>query len=363
MNLPKSLDLTFWRDRNVLLTGHTGFKGSWLALWLSELGAKVTGLALEPQPDPSLFRSLELPDRINHEIVDITNSQYLMDAVLKASPDVVFHLAAQPLVSVGYLEPSRTWNVNVVGTVNLLEALRRLDKSCSAVMITTDKVYENREWLYGYRETDPLGGYDPYSSSKAASELAIQSWRSSFCGLMSHQTSNLNLASARAGNVIGGGDWAKNRIVPDIVRALSKQSIITIRNPSSTRPWQHVLEPLSGYMRLAEMLYKSESFATAYNFGPSLDSNRSVSELVSEVLVHWPGHWIDGSRTDMPHEASRLNLVTDRAYHELNWKPCWDFSTTVYRTVKWYRRFLEENVSAMECCLDDLTDYQTICTS
>lgn len=350
---------SFWKGRKVLLTGHTGFKGSWLALWLLELGAEVTGLALPPVGDLSLFSELSLSGRVRHNVLDIRDQAGLKNLVVNVNPEVVFHLAAQPLVRLSYEEPIATWEINVLGTIYLLEALRACKNLCSAVMITTDKVYKNKEWVYGYRETDSLGGHDPYSSSKAASEIAIESWRSSFCGEKPYQTPYLRIASARAGNVIGGGDWARDRIIPDMVRSLIDRTELTVRNPSSTRPWQHVLEPLSGYLRLAESLYQSKTYAKSFNFGPPTESNRNVSDLLSEAFKHWTGKFDSQCDPDAPHEAGLLNLSTERAYHELNWSPCWDFSTTVQRTVNWYQRFHNGQASALHCCLDDLTSYQS----
>jgi len=350
-------DRMFWQGRRVLVTGHTGFKGSWLALWLVELGAQVTGLALPPDKDASLFGQLQLDHRLDHRIGDIRDAERLKQLVAETRPQVVLHLAAQPLVRLSYKEPLTTWATNVMGTLHLLEALRSLDQPCSAVLITTDKVYRNNEWLYGYRENDPLGGHDPYSSSKAAAEIAISSWRSSFCGPAAHQNSQLRLASARAGNVIGGGDWALDRIVPDAMRALSRGEAIAVRNPDATRPWQHVLEPLGGYLRLAEAMSASAELAGAFNFGPQLEANRPVRELVEETLRHWPGRWQDQSDPTAPHEASLLNLVIDKAHHQLGWAPRWDFATTVERTVNWYRNVQGGQASALECCRDDLAAY------
>jgi len=352
-------DPAFWQGRKVLLTGHTGFKGSWLALWLNELGAQVTGLALAPEGGLNLFDQLQLERLLDHRLGDIRDPDLLKAIVVETQPDVVLHLAAQPLVRLSYQEPVATWATNVMGTIHLLEALRLLDLPCSAVLITTDKVYRNNEWLYGYRENDPLGGHDPYSSSKAAAEIAIASWRSSFCGTSPHQTPHLRVASARAGNVIGGGDWALDRIMPDAMRALSRGEPIGVRNPGATRPWQHVLEPLGGYLRLAENLTSSAELANTFNFGPQLEANRPVRELVEEALRHWPGSWQDQSIPSAPHEASLLNLVIDKAHHQLGWAPHWDFATTVERTVNWYRRVQEGQASALECCLDDLTAYLT----
>ena len=245
-----------------------------------------------------------------------------------------------------------------MGSINILEALRLLNKPCTAVMITTDKVYRNNEWVYGYRENDPLGGHDPYSSSKAAAEIAINSWRSSFCGSLPHQSPHLLVASARAGNVIGGGDWAMDRIVPDVMRALSKNQPIQVRNPSATRPWQHVLEPLSGYLLLAESLSYSPELAQSFKlWSPHLEANQPVKELVEQALLHWPGIWEDQSDPNQLHEANLLNLVIDKAHHKLSWAPRWNFATTVERTTNWYRRVHEEPASALECCQDDLSVY------
>jgi CDP-glucose 4,6-dehydratase len=358
-----ALDSSFWAGRRVLLTGHTGFKGSWLALWLLELGAQVTGLSLPPDTEPSLFAQLGLERRLAHRVGDIRDPALLAQLVAEIQPEIVFHLAAQPLVRRSYAEPTATWATNVMGTIHLLEALRRLEQPCTAVLITTDKVYRNNEWLYGYRENDPLGGHDPYSSSKAAAELAISSWRASFCGSQPHQSPHLRIASARAGNVIGGGDWAPDRIVPDAMRALGQGEPIGVRNPAATRPWQHVLEPLGGYLLLAERLSADPSLASAFNFGPQLEANRSVRELVEQALRHWPGSWVDQSDPQAPHEASLLSLVIDKAHHQLGWSPRWDFVTTVKRTVDWYRQVQEGQGSALEMCKANLARYQEDPTS
>ncbi|MFN6134364.1 MAG: CDP-glucose 4,6-dehydratase [Synechococcaceae cyanobacterium] len=355
-------DPSFWQGKKVLVTGHTGFKGSWLALWLLELGAQVTGVALEPDQSPNLFDQLQLAHQLDHRPGDIRDPVLLKQAVAATQPELVLHLAAQPLVRLSYAEPVATWDTNVMGTIHLLEALRGLEQPCTAVLITTDKVYRNNEWLYGYRENDPLGGHDPYSSSKAAAELAIASWRASFCGPGAHQTPHLRVASARAGNVIGGGDWAADRIVPDAMRALGRGASIGVRNPNATRPWQHVLEPIGGYLLLAERLHSGASgaeqpLASAFNFGPQLEANRCVRELVEEALRYWPGQWDDRSDPSSPHEASLLNLVIDKAHHQLGWAPRWPFATTVERTVSWYRRVQKGQASPMQCCRDDLAAY------
>ena len=358
------LSPSFWIGRRVLLTGHTGFKGSWLLLWLQELGAQVWSYSLDPQPGPSLFTELareRAPGNCwEHCIGDLGDLDTLKALVRRAQPEVVLHLAAQSLVRRSYEDPLGTWSTNVIGSLHLLEALRPLTGNCSVVMVTTDKVYENREWMYGYREQDRLGGYDPYSASKAGLEIAISSWRSSFCGLASHQTPNLRIATARAGNVIGGGDWAANRIVPDTIRSLSRSEPIPIRNPRSTRPWQHVLEPLGGYLLLAEKLSTDSSPpCDAFNFGPNLCSNRSVGELVESILEYWPGEWVDQSEPTSPHEANLLHLQIDKAYHCLGWKPRWDYATTVARTVGWYRA-VYEGASPLDCCLSDLSAYSEL---
>jgi CDP-glucose 4,6-dehydratase len=358
----------FWPGRRVLLTGHTGFKGNWLSLWLLSLGAVVWGYALAPEHGRSLFHELGLDQgsgnadwgHLYHRLGDICDLVSLQQVVADAQPEVVLHLAAQPLVRRSYRDPLGTWATNVQGSLHLLEALKPLQHRCAVVMVTTDKVYANREWDYGYREEDRLGGHDPYSASKAAAELAIASWRASFCGQAIHQTPHLAIATARAGNVIGGGDWAEDRIVPDAMRSLAKGIPIPLRRPEATRPWQHVLEPLGAYLLLAEKLALNGAdspLASAFNFGPALEANRSVLELVKASLQHWPGAWQVLSGLDAPHEASRLHLQIDKAHHQLGWQPRWDFDTTVARTVDWYRA-VHEGASARACCMADLKAYQ-----
>jgi len=359
------IDPGFWAGRRVLLTGHTGFKGSWLALWLLELGAELHGLALESEPVSAparpLFEALGLAKRLGpcHHIGDVRDPEAVAAAVTAAQPQVVLHLAAQPLVRRSYSDPLGTWSTNVQGTLQVLEALKPLPNPCSAVLITTDKVYANREWEWGYREDDRLGGHDPYSASKAAMELLAASWRASFCGTASHQTPWLAIATARAGNVIGGGDWAADRIVPDAMRALAAAEPIAVRNPGATRPWQHVLEPLAGYLQLAQQLTADpQRHGRAYNFGPAAEANRPVRELVEQLLAHWPGAsgWHDASQPDAPHEAGLLHLVANRAQQQLGWRPRWDFTTTAARTAGWYYR-VHRGEDALACCLDDLAAY------
>jgi CDP-glucose 4,6-dehydratase len=336
----------FWQGKKVFLTGHTGFKGAWLSLWLLHLGADVMGLSLKPHTNPSLFDQLGLAQKLDHHLGDIRDISLISRLVVQFQPDVAFHLAAQPLVRRSYLEPVETWQTNVMGTINVLEALKFLQSPCAVVMITTDKCYENREWVYGYRETDSLGGHDPYSSSKAGAELAIASWRKSF---FSYPDCPIGIASARAGNVVGGGDWAEDRIVPDAMRALMCQEAISVRNPQATRPWQHVLEPLGGYLLLAQRIYEQltdsktreqkNELCSAFNFGPALSSNLSVKVLVEEILKFWTGSWIDCSDSKAVHEANLLNLVTDKAFHFLGWQPQWDFEQTIAETVFWYQNY------------------------
>jgi CDP-glucose 4,6-dehydratase len=326
-----------FRNKTVWLSGHTGFKGAWLAQWLLELGADVHGFALEPETEPALFHQLGLAGRLHHQIADVRNNTAVKKSIRDAQPDFVFHLAAQPLVRLSYEQPVETYETNVMGTIHVMEALRELKKKCAAVLVTTDKCYENREWLCGYREDDPLGGSDPYSSSKAAAEIAIAAWRRSF-----FKNHPVKIASARAGNVIGGGDWAADRIVPDCIRALQKGKPIGVRNPHSTRPWQHVLEPLSGYLWLAARLHQrstiNHQLCSAFNFGPAHEANRTVGELVEEVLKHWPGRWENTSDAGAVHEARLLQLATDKASALLGWSPVWNFSQAVEFTIRWHRR-------------------------
>ncbi|MFM7242637.1 MAG: CDP-glucose 4,6-dehydratase [Planctomycetaceae bacterium] len=324
--------------RRVLLTGHTGFKGAWLAEWLLGMGAEVTGYALDPPTQPALFDQLGLAGRLRHVVADIRDAAAVERTVKDTRPEFIFHLAAQSLVRESYAHPVDTFSTNVMGTISVLEAARRLEQPCAVVVVTTDKCYANREWHYGYREEDPLGGRDPYSASKAATELAAAAWRASYFG-----TSPVRIATARAGNVIGGGDWAKDRIVPDCMRALAAGRSIPVRNSRATRPWQHVLEPLAGYLWLAACLASSErisgdsSLESGFNFGPGSESNRPVGDLVERVLIHWPGSWTDATDASAPHEARFLHLCTDKAAAVLHWRPVWSFDDTIRETVAWYR--------------------------
>ena len=329
--------LDIYSKRRVLITGHTGFKGSWLCEWLLMLGAKVYGYALPPPTKPSLFEQLKLADRIkSHTIGDVRDLTTIRNVVTKVRPDFIFHLAAQPLVRYSYEHPVETFETNVMGTVNLLEACRSLKNDCSVVCITTDKCYENKETERPYKENDPMGGYDPYSCSKGCDELLISSYRRSFFGT---PESPVWMASARAGNVIGGGDWTIDRIVPDCMRALDKGTPIPVRNKVSTRPWQHVLEPLHGYLILGAALASRKRFtdyASGFNFGPNPRANRTVKELVEELLKHREGEWVDRSNPNAVHEAGLLNLDIRKARKILGWKPRWNFEQTIKKTVCWY---------------------------
>jgi CDP-glucose 4,6-dehydratase len=325
-----------YAGRRVLVTGHTGFKGSWLSLWLQELGALVTGFSLPPAASPCLHEVFRDEVFANDVCADIRDARAISAAVHMGQPDLIFHLAAQPLVRLSYEEPAETFEVNVMGTVRLLEAVRAAGLKCPVIVATSDKCYENRGWEWGYRENDPLGGYDVYSMSKAATELVAQSWRRCFF----NTNSGLGpISTVRAGNVIGGGDYAGDRIVPDCVRALVAGQPIAIRNPQATRPWQHVLDCLSGYLWLGARLLESEpdpQLSDAFNFGPDARSNQPVTALVREFLRHWPGEWLDKSQIDAPREANFLHLNTDRAAQWLGWFPNWDFATAVRETARWY---------------------------
>ena len=342
----KNLDRTY-AGKRVLVTGHTGFKGSWLCEWLLQLGAEVHGVALEPDTDPSLFRQLGLTQRLNHMVVDIRDPAAVATAFAAARPSVVFHLAAQPLVRRSYQQPQETFATNVMGTANVLESVRECcDQSCVVVIVTSDKCYENLETGRDYREDDALGGHDCYSASKAAAEIVTSSYRRSFF----LDNPEKHIASARAGNVIGGGDWAEDRIVPDCIRHLQRGEPVPVRNPYATRPWQHVLEPLGGYLELASRLLQGptqgegrpgHSAYAAFNFGPGPGSDRSVQELVEEILKSWDGTWENKSDPSAPHEARHLSLDISKAAKVLGWTPRWDFARTVRETVDWYRASAE----------------------
>jgi CDP-glucose 4,6-dehydratase len=331
----------------VLITGHTGFKGSWLSIWLKMLGAKVVGVSHDIPTEPSNFIVSDLENSIVDHRVDIRNTNEVQTLVKSISPDFVFHLAAQALVRTSYDFPILTFETNVLGTINVLNALNTLEKPVVAVMITSDKAYDNLEWVWGYRETDRLGGKDPYSASKGMAELSIRSYIESF---FKHSHSNVRVGVARAGNVIGGGDWAKDRIVPDCVMAWSEGKQVDIRSPSATRPWQHVLEPLSGYLALAcNLVQSNENQGQAYNFGPSSVQNYSVQHLIDEMGKYWDKvHWNDISRTGKHlHEAGLLKLNCDKALFDLSWEPTLRFDVTIKMTIEWYKAYYQKEVPSM----------------
>jgi CDP-glucose 4,6-dehydratase len=336
-----------YRGKRVLVTGHTGFKGGWLTLWLAELGAEVTGYALAPDGAPCLFEAAGVGRACRSVIGDVRDAPRVRDLVREVRPDVVFHLAAQPLVRRSYEAPLETLETNVVGTANVLEAVRHAGRPCACVVVTSDKCYDNREWVFGYREDDPMGGHDVYSMSKGAAELVVASWRRSFFPPRRLAQHGVALATARAGNVVGGGDWAKDRIVPDAIAALAARRPVPVRNPDAIRPWQHVLEPLGGYLLLAARLAgagtdRREAFCEAWNFGPRGEDARPVRAVVDALVEAWgEGSWEDRRDPSAPHEAGTLRLAIDKAQARLGWSPRWRFEETFARTAEWYRRFHE----------------------
>lgn len=331
--------LESFSGKRVFVTGHTGFKGAWLTFLLKELGADVMGYALPPEPGPSHFGLLDLGAKINHVVGDICDAAVLRDALQSFQPEYVFHLAAQALVKKSYADPVSTFSTNVMGSVHLLDAIRSCNSVRSLVYITSDKCYENVEWVWGYRENDRLGGHDPYSASKAASEIVFSAYARSFFA----SRSDLGVATTRAGNVIGGGDWAVDRIVPDCIRAVDSDRPIVLRNPQATRPWQHVLEPISGYLLLAAQLWqRPRDVAGAWNFGPSSDEVRTVSEVAHTIIRHLGrgSVEVDGS-TNHHHEANLLQLNCDKAHQLLGWYPRWHVEKTLMATTEWYKSWLD----------------------
>ena len=329
-----------YNNRRVLITGHTGFKGSWLTLWLTQLNAVVTGFALDPESTPNHWNLLQL--HIADVRGDVRDSVAVQNAVQSASPEIVFHLAAQPLVRRSYHNPPETWSTNVLGTVNVLEACRNTESVKAVVVVTTDKCYENQEQIWGYRESDRLGGHDPYSASKAAAEMVVTSYRKSFFS----QDGSALLASARAGNVIGGGDWSADRLIPDGARAVAAGASLEIRSPNATRPWQHVLECLAGYLVLGQHLLQSQRpYADAWNFGPGSEGNQTVEAVLAEMQAHWPQLQWHQTAAPQPHETTLLQLDSTRAHQRLGWRPVWPLSKGLEATADWYRHYEEKRTA------------------
>ncbi len=349
-----------WANRSVFITGHTGFKGAWLSLWLHSLGAKIHGYALNPPTVPSLFDVAGVGQIIKSDTrSNLSDLATLTQSLATAQPEVVFHLAAQPLVRESYVDPLGTFATNVMGTANLLEAIRGLSCVKAVIIVTTDKVYDNREWVYPYREVDRLGGRDPYSASKAAAEIVVASYRASFFGANSQ--SSAQIATARAGNVIGGGDWAKDRLVPDCLRAFSQGEAVRLRYPQAVRPWQHVLEPIAGYIRLSERLLSVDAprFACAWNFGPDTNGNATVGDVAKLTARLWGDNALveleEGE--DRPHEAGLLRLDITRAQNELGWQPCWSIEQALQATVDWHRGWLTDR-DMRDYTLSQIQDFQ-----
>jgi len=346
------IDQEFWQGRRVFLTGHTGFKGSWLALWLHSLGAVVKGYALSPPTDPSLFNEAKIDSIIDSQISDIRDQDVLHKSMTTFNPDILIHMAAQPLVRYSYDVPIETYEVNVIGTAKVLEAARSCANLKAIVNITTDKCYENDGRSEGYKESDPMGGHDPYSSSKGCAELVASAYRRSFL-----QEQGIELASVRAGNVIGGGDWADDRLIPDILRSFEKNEPVVIRNPKATRPWQHVLEPLSGYLVLAQKLYENqEDYAEGWNFGPNEKDVKPVDWILDKMITKWPNSSWKLDQNSNPHEAGFLKLDISKAESKLGWKPVWELSQALDKIIDWHKSWLnKEDMQAI--CLSEIEEY------
>lgn len=336
--MEKMVTAEFYKNKRILITGDTGFKGSWLALWLNSYGAKVYGYALPAETENAHFNLLNLSSEIKHIDGNLLDFDKLNQTFQDVQPEIVFHLAAQALVRLSYDEPKLTFDTNVAGSVNILEAIRNTNSVKSLIYVTSDKCYKNKEWIWGYRENDELGGHDPYSASKAAAEIVFSSYRDSFFS----KNKNIGIASVRAGNVIGGGDWALDRIIPDCIRSIMHEKEIEIRNPGATRPWQHVLEPLSGYMLLAQKLYENPiDFSGSWNFGPTIESIKTVKELTEKTIgILGKGSVTIGNTDKQKHEAGLLHLNCDKSNHQLAWNPVWNFEQTVKVTIEWYKNYL-----------------------
>lgn len=349
------VDPKFWKGKKVFLTGHTGFKGSWLSLWLQMMGAEVKGLSLKPQKLPALFIEANVAENMRSVIGDIRDKDFVVESMRQFNPDILIHMAAQPLVRVSYREPIDTYSTNIMGTIHVLDAARYCSNLRSIVNVTTDKCYENNEWEWGYRENERMGGFDPYSSSKACSELVTSAYRSSF-----FQKNGVAIATARAGNVIGGGDWAEDRLIPDILKAFEKKQPAIIRNPNAIRPWQHVLEPLSGYLILSERLYnEGQLFAEAWNFGPNDQDVQTVQWIVERMIKDWnhePSWEMDSLK--QPHEANYLKLDISKARKKLGWEPRWDLTIAIEKIIKWHRLWLS-GVNTQTLCMNQIKEFQS----
>jgi CDP-glucose 4,6-dehydratase len=346
--------LSVWKNKKVLITGHTGFKGTWLTIWLNKLGADVTGFSLEEYPNDEFYKTTGISSKITDVRGNIEDYSLLKSVFDKHKPEVVFHLAAQSLVRKSYDEPLGTISTNVLGTANVLECIRLCKTAKTAVIITSDKCYKNKEWTWGYREDDEMGGRDLYSCSKGCAELLVDSYRSSF-----FKAQKKLVASARAGNVIGGGDWAEDRLIPDCIRALMKKQEIKIRNPDSTRPWQHVLEPLSGYILLAEKMLAEKKHDEPWNFGPATDSIKKVSEVADLLVKKWgKGGWTDASKKTEKHEAKSLSLDISKAYFKLKWRPKLSLEKAMDLTVEWYKN--QKKASVYDLCMKQIREYETL---
>jgi len=356
----ESINNEFWKDKRVFITGHTGFKGAWLCLWLQSLGAKVTGFALNPPSETNLFEVAKVKSGMKSILGDVRDAALLQQSLLEAKPDIVFHLAAQALVLHSYQDPVETYSTNIMGTVNVLEAVRKSTTVKSVVIVTSDKCYDNKEWHWGYRENDPMGGYDPYSSSKGCAELVTESYRNSFFNPQKYQEHGVAIASARAGNVIGGGDWAENRLIPDLVKAFTKGEPVKLRNPASVRPWQHVLEPLNAYMLLAQRLFEEgKSYAEAWNFGPNESDTKSTGWLVEHLASYWKqgASYQMQPEDDAAHEALYLRLDCSKARSKLGWYPVWSIEDAIVNVADWYQAYLR-NEDMQAFSLKQIQQYQ-----
>lgn len=354
------INKNFWNGKKVLVTGHTGFKGSWISLWLTYMGARVTGYALNPPTNPNLFELCKINELVDSVIGDVRDLDTLTKTVVEAKPEIVIHMAAQPLVRESYKNPVLTYGSNVMGTVNVLEAVRHCNCVKAVVNVTTDKCYENENWVWGYRENDSLGGYDPYSNSKACSEMVTACYRNSFFSVSEYHIHGVGLASARAGNVIGGGDWAVDRLVPDCVRSLIDKKTITIRNPKAVRPWQHVLEPLSGYLLLAQKLYENgPEYAEGWNFGPEDIDAKSVQWVVEKLCSKWgQGAGFEVERGPHPYEAHYLKLDISKAKNLLQWQPRWHLETAIDKVIEWTLAYIN-NLNLRDIVLNQIRNYET----